>query len=167
MSHLIAYFRAIAKVLLYQCSVAIEKAVEHGVFLYGNYANSFPTRSVVLNFTPLPNTKHSLCLAMTLGCISAGTWNLRAAGTGLRKIPCYSTECHYMVLKLVWFPTSAIYFRHSVHIGTLHIPWHLSDCKISRHFFPAGSLKNSVLLRESFWWQINKKVECGQLVRQI
>jgi hypothetical protein len=71
-SHLTAYFRAVAKVLLYQYSVAMEKAVEHRVFLYGNYAISFPTGSVVLNFTTFPIMKHSLCLAMTLGCASVG-----------------------------------------------------------------------------------------------
>ena len=74
-SHLAAYFSDVAKVLLYQCSVAMEKALEDGVFLYGNCVKSFHTGSF-LNFTPksldapLPITKHSLYLAMTLGCAS-------------------------------------------------------------------------------------------------
>jgi hypothetical protein len=111
-SHLAAYFRTVVKVLC-QCSVAMEKSLEHRVFPYGNCANSFPTGSVVLFFkpksldAPLPITKHSLCLAMTLGCTSVGTWDLRTAGAGPQKIPCYSTECHYMILKLVWSATSA------------------------------------------------------------
>jgi len=112
-SHLAAYFSDVAKVLLYQCSVAMEKALEHRVFLYDNCANSFRTGSVVLNFTPksldspLPITKHSLSLTMTLGCNSVGTWNLRTPGTGPQKVPCYSTGFIYMILKLVWSATSA------------------------------------------------------------
>lgn len=30
-----------------------------------------------------------------------GTWTRWTAGTGLQKIPCYSTKCYYMVLKSV------------------------------------------------------------------
>jgi hypothetical protein len=57
-SHFVANFRAVAKVLLYQFSVAMEKALEHRVFLCGNCANKFPTGSVVLSFTLLPITKN-------------------------------------------------------------------------------------------------------------
>jgi hypothetical protein len=157
-SHFAAYFRAVAKVLLHQCSVAMEKALEHPVFLYGNCANSFPTRSVALNFTPLPITKHSLCLAMTLGCTSVGTWNLRTAGTGPQKIPCYSTECHYMMLKLVWSATSASEMPGAV-FETLSSQRYVAHTLTSlglqdklRLFSSRQFKKFYVLLRESFWW---------------
>ena len=58
-------------------------------------------------------------------------------------VPLYDVKVGVVCYECFWNGWSC-FLRPTVHICTLHVPSHLSDCKVSCDFFPAGSLKNSI-----------------------
>jgi hypothetical protein len=81
--------------------------LEDRVFLYGLITNTVPTNGDICELVPSrgafweTDVTLVFCLAIKLGFISANKYTLPIKGTGLHKIPGWSTEYHYTTFRLV------------------------------------------------------------------
>jgi hypothetical protein len=109
---------------------------------------------------------------MNVGFISAHTWTVTITGTVLQRIPCWSTKCHYAMLKLVcgvlWVQLGLFGYlfcmRPYVHTGVLHgLTSFVNICPITGElFFKARQCccshrKQFSACTERFWGQHNNQ----------
>jgi hypothetical protein len=170
---------ALSRVLLYQCSVAMERALEHRVYLHGNctklvsYRKCRPKFYTKVSWCVSPNHETLvmfsddtlLHISMHVKSQNRSYWSAENPmlfhGASLYDVKvgavCY--ECYWNG----W----CCCLRPPVHTDTLHIILHLWECKISCDYFQQRQFKKFSRWESRFWWQINKQGDCGQLVRQI